>query len=181
MFNVLLGTLCVCQLMPVGGQVNSGSNDELLHDDTTTGREATGAPELRRAHGGNRRSPVPDTDGAPSLGRVSARGRRQTSDETTSGLCSLRNKCTVGQDTHTLAFKYRNCFCDNLCHTYGDCCKDAMRPSSRPVGSRQLSNIRYYSVVVSYSKFETVDEDCARAGACVRACVREFENFLVCV
>ncbi|KAI0234791.1 hypothetical protein LSAT2_014848, partial [Lamellibrachia satsuma] len=153
-FNVLLGTLCVCQLMSVGGQVNSGSNDGLLHDDTTTGREATGAPELRRAHGGNGRSPVPDTDVAPSLGRMSARRRRQTP-----GWCHLRNKCRVGQNTYFLDFKYRNCFCDNLCHTYGDCCKDAIRPSSSPVGSRQLSNIRYYSVVVSYSKYETVDED----------------------
>ena len=159
MFNVLLGTLCVYQMMPVGGQINSGSNDGLLHDDTTTGREATGAPELRRAHGGNRRSPLPDLDEAPSPGRVSARTRQQTSDEMTRRLCHLRNKCRVGQHTYILDFKYRNCFCDNLCHTYGDCCKDAKRPSSRPVGSRQLSNIRYYNVVVFYSKYETVDED----------------------
>ena len=48
--------------------------------------------------------------------------------------CSQRKKCSVGNSKEALDFYARNCFCDDLCHTYGDCCKDAMRPAKRPVG-----------------------------------------------
>ena len=58
-------------------------------------------------------------------------GRDTDEEEAATDPCSQREKCN---NTDTLDFYARNCFCDDLCHTYGDCCKDAMMPARRTVG-----------------------------------------------
>ena len=129
---VLLVAVCVCTLAAASTTRHSRDTDDDLQTDAR--RPASGAPTLPRAHDGRRR-PVPATEGAPSLGRVAIRGRPPKPEEKATGVtCSQRKKCSVGNNTEALDFYARNCFCDDLCHTYGDCCQDAMRPARRPVG-----------------------------------------------
>ena len=146
-FVVLLAALCVRASVSSQGNINVRVYD----DGGLFTRGDIAASAFLRAHELGKRSAVSatETDGAPSLGRVAptdgalslgrvASGRRLPSTEKTTELsCSFRKKCSVGNNTVALDFYARNCFCDVLCHTYGDCCKDAMKPAHRQVGRRR--------------------------------------------
>ena len=48
--------------------------------------------------------------------------------------CNIRNKCEK-RGEHSLSFHALNCFCDELCQVYDDCCKD-FTPSAAPISFR---------------------------------------------
>ena len=125
---VMLVALGVLASVSTQGNINGREYESIYTSDDT------GASTTPRAHDLSI-SPVPDTDVAPSLGKAAPRRRQQfaerenvkkktkkTAKDWYEIICSPRNKCN---NTDVLDFSDRNCFCDALCHTYGDCCKDA--------------------------------------------------------
>ena len=154
-FVMLLVALCVLAPVSTKGNINGSVYD----DAGIITRNDTGTSTIPQAHDLSRTSPVPDTGVAPSLGGARRRApfaekvnvvkktkkkktkkktRKKTKKKSSAISCSLRNKCSVGNNTAALNFNDRNCFCDVLCHTYGDCCKDAAKPARRQVGRCRL-------------------------------------------
>lgn len=54
--------------------------------------------------------------------------------------CTSRNRCGL-QDGAPLTYHDRNCFCDDLCHLYGDCCRDNEDQPGRPGVSLDLDTV----------------------------------------
>ena len=144
---LLVVELCVLASVSTQRNIHGRVNDDagIFTRDTT---EASTTP---RAHNLSSISPVPDTDGTRSLGRAApllpwslfTEGpKKKTKKKSSEISCSLRNKCSVGHNKAALDFVARNCFCDVLCHTYGDCCMDATKPARRQVG-RCLTGVHH--------------------------------------
>ena len=89
--------------------------------------------------------------------------------------CSIKDSCSVPESTH-LTYVDRNCFCDDMCALYGDCCQDYEPSSTAATESPESSTDDSHSThnLGSCQRVEAIDHRVEIS--IVTSCPRHFED-----